>query len=153
MTDIVDSATRSRMMSGIKARETKPELLVRKALFASGFRYRLHRKDLPGRPDIVLPGRRVIIFVHGCFWHMHQGCRYFRMPASRKEFWEAKLTANAARDLSNIDALMLAGWRVLIVWECTTRSSILKKALPELLFNWIEGTSVIGEFGSGSLPP
>jgi len=98
VTDVVDPETRSRMMSGIGGQNTKPEIVVRKALFAAGFRFRLHRKDLPGRPDVVLPGWRVAVFVHGCFWHAHRGCRYAKMPASRREFWEAKLATNVERD-------------------------------------------------------
>lgn len=153
MTDVVDPATRSRMMSGIGGRNTKPEIVVRKALFAAGFRFRLHRKDLPGRPDVVLPGRRVALFVHGCFWHAHQGCRYARTPASRREFWEAKLAANVERDIRARDALLSAGWRVLVVWECATRSVEIRKSLPELLARWIAGPEVSGEFCSGSTPP
>lgn len=153
MADVVDPVTRSRMMSGIGRRNTKPEIVVRKALFAAGFRFRLHRKDLPGRPDIVLAGRRVAVFVHGCFWHAHPGCHYAKTPASRREFWEAKLAANVERDGRARDALLLAGWRVLVVWECATRSTIVRDALPELLTRWIDGPEVSGEFGSGSTPP
>ena len=153
MADIVDPATRSRMMSGIGGRNTKPELVVRKALFAAGFRFRLHRKDLPGRPDIVLPGRRIAVFVHGCFWHAHRGCRYAKTPASRREIWEAKLAANVERDRRAIDALLSAGWRVLVVWECATRSAEMRVALPELLRCWIDGSEVSGEFCSDSTRP
>lgn len=145
MTDVVDVATRSRMMSGIGGKNTKPELLVRKALFAAGFRFRLHRKDLPGRPDVVLPGRRVVVFVHGCFWHAHQGCPYAKTPATRREFWEAKLAANVERDRRTREALLSAGWRVLVVWECATRSSGVRERLSELLTRWIEGVELSGE--------
>ena len=117
-------------MSGIQARNTKPEIIVRRALFRAGFRFRLHRKDLPGTPDIVLPGRGVVIFVHGCFWHAHEGCRYAKMPSSRRDFWERKLSANASRDRRNRDALLAAGWRVLVVWECATRSADVRDELP-----------------------
>ena len=153
MTDVVDTATRSRMMSGIGGRNTKPEIIVRKALFAAGYRFRLHRKDLPGRPDVVLPVHRVAVFVHGCFWHAHSGCRYAKTPASRREFWEAKLAANVERDRCARDALLSAGWRVLVVWECATRSTEAREALPVLLTRWINGDDVSGEFCSGSTPP
>lgn len=132
-------------MSGIGGKNTKPELLVRKALFAAGFRFRLHRKDLPGCPDVVLPGRRVVVFVHGCFWHAHQGCPYAKTPATRREFWEAKLAANVERDRRTREALLSAGWRVLVVWECATRSSGVRERLSELLTRWIEGVELSGE--------
>ena len=153
MADVVDPATRSRMMSGIGGRNTKPEIVVRKALFAAGFRFRLHRKDLPGRPDVVLPGRRIAVFVHGCFWHAHRGCRYAKTPASRREFWEAKLATNVERDARAMDALLSAGWRVLVIWECATRSVETREALPELLRRWIDGSEVSGEFCSDSKRP
>lgn len=153
MADVVDPATRSRMMSGIGGRNTKPEIVVRKALFAAGFRFRLHRKDLPGRPDVVLPGRRVAVFVHGCFWHAHQGCRYAKTPASRRDFWEAKLAANVERDGRAIVDLLSAGWRVLVVWECATRPVGARDVLPDLLRRWIDGAEINGEICSDSTPP
>lgn len=125
MADIVDSATRSRMMSGIKGRNTKPERLVRSYLHAAGFRFRLHRKDLPGCPDIVLPRYRAIIFVHGCFWHRHEGCNLASLPATRVDFWESKFAANVERDRRNETALAEAGWRVIIIWECQIRAGEL----------------------------
>lgn len=153
MADVVDPATRSRMMAGIRARDTKPEVVVRKALFGAGFRFRLHRRDLPGSPDVVLPGRRVAVFVHGCFWHAHAGCRYAKIPATRRDFWESKLAANVERDLRARKALLSAGWRVLVVWECATRSSAIRDVLPALLARWIEGSELSGEVGSSSTPP
>ncbi len=141
------------MMSGIRARDTKPEVLVRKALFRAGFRFRLHRRDLPGSPDVVLPGRRVAVFVHGCFWHAHDGCRYAKTPATRREFWESKLAANVERDKRAREVLLSAGWRVLVVWECATRSTAVREALPELLGRWIAGRDLSGELGSSSTPP
>ena len=117
MSDIVDPLTRSRMMSGIRGKDTKPELAVRRALHRAGYRFRLHRKDLPGRPDIVLPKYHAVIFVHGCFWHGH-GCRHFKIPKTRTDFWLDKIMANAKRDRLNAESLRAAGWSVLIVWEC-----------------------------------
>ena len=145
MTDVVDAETRSRMMSGIRSKDTKPELLVRRALFAAGYRYRLHRRDLPGAPDIVMAGRRIAVFVHGCFWHMHGGCRYLKLPASRPEFWLAKLSANRERDVRSADALRARGWRVLVVWECSTRGAAALAGLEARLVTWIEGPHTYGE--------
>lgn len=122
MTDIVDSATRSRMMSGIRGKNTKPELVVRSLLHKQGFRYRLHRRDLPGRPDIVLPKYRAVIFIHGCFWHGH-GCKYFKWPSTREEFWQKKIRRNQHNDAEAQRTLLLEGWRVGVVWECVTRNS------------------------------
>jgi DNA mismatch endonuclease (patch repair protein) len=141
------------MMSGIGGQNTKPEMIVRKALFAAGFRFRLHRKDLPGRPDIVLPKHQVVVFVHGCFWHSHPGCSNARIPTSRREFWEAKLAVNVERDRRATEALLSAGWRVLVVWECATRSTEVRQILPMLLGNWIKGTEVSAQFCSDSMLP
>lgn len=140
------------MMSGIKGKNTKPEMLVRKALSSQGFRYRLHRRDLPGAPDIVMPGRQIVIFAHGCFWHMHQGCQLAKMPSTRPEFWQAKLGANVVRDSKAIHALVAACWRVLIVWECSTRSLELQATLPGKLGAWIDGTDLVGEISDLRLP-
>ena len=118
MADIVDAATRSRMMSGIRRRDTKLEVAVRKALHARGFRYRVDVRKLPGCPDIVLPRWRAVIFVHGCFWHAHD-CGLCRIPSTRPEFWREKLSANAERDRRNETRLLDAGWRVATIWECT----------------------------------
>ncbi|EMC2594292.1 very short patch repair endonuclease [Pseudomonas aeruginosa] len=116
--DIVDSATRSRMMSRIRGRDTKPEITVRKFLHARGYRFRLHRKDLPGRPDIVLPRFRTCIFIHGCFWHHHKGCRFATLPKTRADFWAQKLKDNVERDRRAQEELLRKGWRVLTIWEC-----------------------------------
>jgi len=118
--DVVDAATRSRMMAGIRGKGTRPEMILRRGLHARGFRFRLHDRRLPGSPDLVFPGRRAVIFVHGCFWHGH-GCHLFRLPATRQEFWRAKIEGNAARDAATEDALVGAGWRVLTIWECALK--------------------------------
>jgi DNA mismatch endonuclease (patch repair protein) len=123
MTDVVPPAVRSRMMGSIRSRDTKPELQVRRYLHASGFRFRLARKDLPGKPDLVLPRWRVAIFVHGCFWHGHSGCRYATLPKTRPEFWASKIAGNSARDVRSVDALLALGWRVAVVWECALRDA------------------------------
>ena len=122
MTDIVDSRRRSEMMAGIKGRDTKPELVVRRIAHKLGLRFRLHRKDLPGRPDLVFPRRRLAVFVHGCFWHRHCGCRYTYSPKSRIGFWTKKFAQNVDRDRRNEEALRDLGWRVLVIWECITRN-------------------------------
>lgn len=120
MTDVVDSVTRSRMMSGIRARNTKPETLIRSLLHRQGFRFRLHARNLPGKPDIVFRRHRAVIFVHGCFWHRHD-CQLFKWPRTRAEFWREKLGNNQANDHRVHNALIAAGWRVGIVWECAIR--------------------------------
>lgn len=120
MADIVNRKTRSRMMSGIRGKNTKPEITVRKALFRRGFRYALHRKDLPGKPDLVLPKYRTVIFVNGCFWHVHH-CRLFKWPRSNTEFWREKLGKNVKRDRRNYGLLRQRGWKVLIIWECAIK--------------------------------
>lgn len=104
-------------MAAVRARDTKPELMIRKALHASGLRYRLNVRNLPGKPDIVLPRHRAVVFVHGCFWHRHE-CDLFRWPESRTEFWRNKLNANAGRDMKTAEALEKAGWRQAVIWEC-----------------------------------
>jgi len=126
MVDVVDKATRSRMMSGIRGKDTKPELLVRRYLYSRGLRFRLHVADLPGKPDIVLPRFRKIVFVHGCFWHQHAGCKYATLPSSRTEFWASKLSDNVVRDQYQIAALEGLGWGVLIVWECELRDGVTR---------------------------
>ena len=138
MADIVPRQVRSRMMAGIRGKNTKPELLVRKALTSLGLRYRLHRRDLPGVPDVVLPRLRAAIFAHGCFWHQHFGCRFAKLPGSNREFWLPKLERNAARDQAATEALVSAGWRVLTVWECATRRESIPD-LARLLADWLEG--------------
>ena len=138
MIDVVDKATRSKMMSGIRGRDTQPELKLRRRLHAMGFRYRLHSNILPGRPDIVLPARRAVVFVHGCFWHRHPGCRYASSPASNSEFWEAKFEKNVERDQLTRRLLLEGGWRVAIVWECSIRSSVVN--VTDRLAEWLRSS-------------
>lgn len=118
MADIVDKHTRSKMMSAVKGKNTTPELIVRRYLHQKGFRFRLHRKDLPGKPDLVLPKYHLAIFVHGCFWHQHPYCRFAAIPTSHILFWRKKFEGNAKRDRTQVEALIEAGWRVLVIWEC-----------------------------------
>jgi len=131
--DVVDRATRSRMMAGIKGRDTKPERVVRSWLHQAGFRFRLHRRDLPGSPDIVLPRWNAVIFVHGCFWHRHPGCAKASTPRTRARFWHDKFAGNIERDRRNILALRRLGWRVKVVWECSTGPRQF-----DALVRWIE---------------
>ncbi|MGR9161915.1 very short patch repair endonuclease [Rhizobium leguminosarum] len=118
--DIVTREKRSRMMSGIRGKNTGPELAVRKAAHALGYRFRLHRKDLPGSPDLVFPRKNTVIFVHGCYWHRHEGCQYCYSPKSNIQFWATKFEKNIARDARVREELEQRGWRVVIIWECET---------------------------------
>ena len=112
------------MMAGIRGANTQPEVRLRKSLHRLGLRFRLHRAGLPGRPDIVFPGRMAIVLVHGCFWHRHKGCRFATVPATRADFWMGKFDANVERDARNVKALRKLGWRVRIVWECDIRKDV-----------------------------
>lgn len=146
MIDVVDKATRSRMMAGIRARNTKPEVMLRSALHRRGFRFRLHAKGLPGKPDIVLRRYHAAIFVNGCFWHGHD-CLYFKLPATRTEFWREKIAANRRNDVRAIDELCSNGWRVAVVWECATRVAPAGvDNLIDSLAVWITGNEKRGEF-------
>lgn len=109
-------------MALIRSANTKPEMTVRKLLHALGYRFRVHRRDLPGRPDIVFPGRRKLVFVHGCFWHHHDGCKVGHLPKSRQEYWAAKFARNRARDAENLGAVAATGWQAIIVWECEVKN-------------------------------
>lgn len=132
--DIVTPAVRSRMMAGIQGQDTKPEIAVRRMAHAMGFRYRLHRKDLPGCPDLVFPRLKLAVFVHGCFWHVHEGCRKAKIPASNTEFWTAKLLGNRERDRRTCAALETAGWRVETIWECEImKPAEVEKRLRQIL--------------------
>ncbi|MBW2568909.1 MAG: DNA mismatch endonuclease Vsr [Deltaproteobacteria bacterium] len=127
--DILTKEKRSWNMSRIRSGNTKPELLVRSLLHRMGYRFRLHRKDLPGKPDIVLPKHKAVVFVHGCFWHRHEGCKYAYMPKSRLEFWGTKFKSNVERDRKVKKQLKEKNWRVLVIWECELSNieSIIKK--------------------------
>lgn len=140
MVDIVSPSKRSQMMSGIRGKGTRPEMRVRQVLHAAGYRFRLHRKDLPGSPDVVLPRHRLAIFVHGCFWHGHQGCKLAKMPSTRTEFWTQKLQGNARRDTAAVAGLQAVGWRVLVVWECFLRQTKDDKVLADRLIAAIGST-------------
>ena len=147
MTDIVDKLTRSRMMAGIRGKDTKPELALRRALHARGFRFRLHVKKVPGRPDLVFPKHRAVVFVHGCFWHRHAGCRYTTTPSTRPEFWQTKFEANLARDAAIQDALIQTGWRVAMVWECALRKTDQLATTADSIAAWLLSGSAQLEIG------
>ncbi|KXV60604.1 DNA mismatch repair protein Vsr [Acetobacter tropicalis] len=147
MADIVDRKTRSRMMSGIKSKNTRPELVLRQALHAQGCRYRLHSRKLHGKPDLILPKYHAVIFVHGCFWHHHKDCRYATIPATRTEFWLKKFEANTVRDTTVNSTLLEAGWRVAIIWECTLRKSENITITVSLLTEWLRSSSATLEIG------
>lgn len=136
--DTLSPRDRSERMSRVRGKDTKPELLVRRLVHSLGYRYRLHRRDLPGRPDLVFPARQKVIFVHGCFWHRHRArrCRLARLPKTRLEFWEPKLEANRLRDLRAYAALRKAGWKILVVWECGLSN---KEQLENKLRRFLEG--------------
>jgi DNA mismatch endonuclease, patch repair protein len=144
--DTVDQATRSRIMASVPQRNTKPEMLLRRALHAMGLRYRVHVASLPGRPDIVFARRRVALFVHGCYWHGHQ-CRFGTLPSSRRSFWEAKFAANRARDATALVQLRDLGWRTLVVWECALRPGLSNRVQATALAvrDWLEGQTNSGE--------
>ena len=133
MTDVHSPATRSYNMSRINGKNTKPEELVRKYLFSKGFRYRKNDKRLPGKPDIVLPKYKTCVFVNGCFWHGHEGCRYFRWPEDNADFWKTKIMQNRERDDKKHKELLKMGWKVLVVWECELKKNSIDKTLSELV--------------------
>lgn len=131
--DVHDKKTRSYNMSRIKGKNTKPEMLVRKFLFANGYRYRLNVKTLPGKPDIVLPKYKTVIFINGCFWHGHEGCRYFVVPKTRTEWWVNKINDTQKRDREAETQLKELGWKVSVIWECELKKDSLNKTLSKLL--------------------
>jgi DNA mismatch endonuclease (patch repair protein) len=134
--DRLSTEQRSENMRRIRSNDTKPELALRTMLHKLGYRFRLHRKDLPGRPDIVFPGRLKVIFVHGCFWHQHPGCREGRVPGSRLDYWTPKLERNLVRDAANRNLLEEQGWGVLVIWECDLRNPL---ALSKRVKQFLEG--------------
>lgn len=132
MADVVDTVTRSRMMAGIRGKNTTPELQIRKALHAQGLRFRLHSKALPGKPDLVFPRYRTVVFVHGCFWHGHL-CDIFRWPKSNQEFWKNKIESNQKRDVLVKGNLGTLGWRYISIWECQIRQAVKTGMLDQLV--------------------
>lgn len=136
MSDMFDKQTRSRIMSRVRSKNTTPELRLRKALFARGLRYRIHVEDLPGKPDIVFPSRKVVIFVHGCQWHWH-GCARSRMPSTNAEYWKRKIAQNQRRDREHLSKLAESGWRVAVVWECSLKKKDLQ-SLADLVADWVK---------------
>ena len=152
MIDVVDKITRSRMMSGIRGKDTQPELLLRRALHALGLRYRLHVTALPSRPDIVLTRHRAAVLVHGCFWHRHQGCRYCTTPASNRNFWNSKFQQTMLRDARNLVTLQQAGWRTAVVWECAlTREGTNRAA--KIIGRWLKTDRPTLEIGAVNSRP
>lgn len=133
MTDVHDKITRSYNMSQIKGKDTKPEIMVRKYIFSKGFRYRLHDKRLPGKPDVVFPKLKVVVFIHGCFWHGHSNCRYFVLPKTRTEWWLKKIERNKQLDRENLLKLKADGWKVLTIFECKLKPNVRAKTLENLV--------------------
>lgn len=131
--DKVSKEVRSRNMAAIKGKDTKPEIAVRKFLFAKGFRYKLHDKSLPSKPDIVLPKYKTVVFIHGCFWHGHDDCRYFVVPKTRTEWWMAKINRNKQLDIENVTKLRKMGWKVIIIFECKLRPQHRNRTLDLLV--------------------
>jgi len=151
--DVFDQPTRSRIMASVRGKNTRPERSVRRVLHARGFRYRLHSKKVPGRPDLVLPKHRAVVFVHGCFWHRHEGCRFATNPKSRAEFWEAKFAANVARDSAVRDALREPGWRVATIWECALRKAEQTSVATDHLSAWLLTEIATLELGEREISP
>ena len=133
MTDVLSKEQRKRCMSHVRGKDTKPEVMVRQFLFAQGFRYRLYRKDLPGKPDIVLPKYKTVIFINGCFWHGHSGCKYATIPEANHDFWLAKISGNIERDKSNHAKLFELGWKVIEIWQCELKPKFREQTLNNLL--------------------
>lgn len=145
MVDIVDKRTRSRMMAGIRGKDTKPEIKLRSLLHRLGFRFTLHDSRLPGRPDIVLPRWNAVVEVFGCFWHRHPGCQYATTPATRSEYWAEKFARNVERDQSNLQKLNEAGWRTAVIWECWLQREEVADLVEQLGY-WIRSKSLSFEY-------
>ena len=139
MADVLTKEQRKKCMSHVKNKNSKPELLVRQFLFASGFRFRLHRKDLPGKPDIVLPKYKTVIFINGCFWHGHEDCKYSKLPETNPEFWKNKILANINRDIANKSKLISLGWNVIEIWQCQLKPKEKEETLKTLLNQLVNG--------------
>lgn len=144
MADIVDQATRSRMMSGISSKNTKAEVEIRKKLFSLGYRYRIHDSKLPGKPDIIMARFKAVIFIHGCFWHAHN-CVLFKLPSTRRAFWKNKLKRNSQKDTENNKELKKMGWRIMTVWECSFRGAGKKREeqidiIANKIVNWVHSS-------------
>ncbi|MBD5148873.1 MAG: DNA mismatch endonuclease Vsr [Oscillibacter sp.] len=133
MADVLSKEQRSKCMSHIRSKDTKPEVLVRRFLFAHGFRFRLHRKDLPGKPDIVLSKYKTVIFINGCFWHGHQDCKYSTIPETNREFWENKIKGNIQRDKETYSQLAELGWNVIEIWQCQLKPKTKDRTLQNLI--------------------
>lgn len=137
MADVMTPEQRSRCMAAVKGKDTKPEMIVRKYLFSQGLRFRVQVRKLPGNPDIVLPKYKTVIFVNGCFWHGHEGCKYFRLPKSNVEFWKEKIERNIERDRESMRALLDLGWKVIRVWECELRNKANREETLNKIYNSI----------------
>ena len=144
MADVKTPEQRSRNMAAIKGKDTKPEIIVRKYLFSRGLRFRVQVRKLPGNPDIVLPKYKTVIFVNGCFWHGHEGCKYFRLPKSNIEFWKEKIERNIERDRESMQALLVLGWKVIRVWECELRNKANREEMLNKIYNSITSSDVSG---------
>lgn len=151
MTDIVSKDKRSEMMAGIKNKNTRPEILLRKSLFAQGLRYKLHDNKFPGKPDLFLKKHNVIIFINGCFWHGHQDCKLFKIPNTRKEFWEDKIYNNIKRDQKNIKLNIDEGLRVCTVWECLLRKKEDINFVTKAIISWLKTKEPLLELPSPTL--
>ena len=139
MADVMTPEQRSRCMAAIKGKDTKPEMIVRKYLFSRGLRYRVNNRKLPGSPDIVLKKYKTVVFIDGCFWHGHEGCKYYRLPKTNVDFWRHKIAMNIARDYANGVDLRLAGWKVIRVWECDIKTKAKREETLERLYHEIVG--------------